>query len=380
MTTLTLAALILAALPGQADDKRIRDQQATLTANLKNAKTPAELSTIADSLLALSDEAMISDSFDLSLKLVEQAQKVATGAKDAGLVSRCQSRANDVKDAQKDYAKAKSAFKTLEANDGDPDANLVAGKFMALSKGQWTAGVTYLSKCSDAALKVAAQNEQGKRPELETADAWWKSSLGMKGSEQAKVRAHALDLYQSAWPKLDVGEKERVRQIARAAAHQPEGLPKGAAPAPWTVTKNLSFLDERISHSGKNSMLNLPAPEGAKDVAILTSNAVKVQPGQKLNLSVWTYSDGTGNQELLGVKWITAAGDEIGLEWACKITGDTPFWTKTSGSLTAPANAGRLVVLFRMGSLTGKVWADDLSMRDDATGAELLDNGSFERK
>jgi hypothetical protein len=53
----------------------------------------------------------------------------------------------------------RKAIDKLLKDPKDPDANLVAGKFLAFVEGDYKLGLTYLSNSNDATLKVLGEHE-----------------------------------------------------------------------------------------------------------------------------------------------------------------------------------------------------------------------------
>ena len=376
---LLMALALLGALAGQSEtEKKVRDRQTALMAGLKKASSPGEVAALVNDLLLLAEEAVAADLYELAGKIAAQAEQSAKAAKDSGLAGRAQAHAENAREIQREFTKARSFLKTLEERPDDPEANLIAGKFMSLYKGDWAKGVPMLAKGSDAQIRAAALKE-GTVPPVTLGNEWWAVADARKGAERDRFRGHALACYQEAWPTLEEADRTALRdRCLTALAKVAEGQRLDVA-GPWAVTKGLSFLTDRYAHSGKFSVMNLPAKEGAKDVAVVYGPKIRVASGQRLKISVWSLSTGTGKSDLLGVKWRSAAGDDLNLEWAGPVPGDTPFWVKTEGVLTVPANAAWAHVMFRMGSLAGKVWVDDLSLRDENGGPELVEQGGFEK-
>ena len=99
--------------------------------------------------------------------------------------------------------KATEALATLENNPDDPDANLIAGRFLCFLKGEWEQGLPMLAKGSDAELKAMANSEFADRPDaLALGDSWWSFSDRVEGRTQDAARQHAAAWYTQALPRL----------------------------------------------------------------------------------------------------------------------------------------------------------------------------------
>lgn len=86
-----------------------------------------------------------------------------------------QQRVKALHDKQLALIHAASALELLKKSPNDPAANLEAGRYFCLMKGDWTRGLPMLAKGSDAAMKALAGKELSatKASGVEIGDAWW---------------------------------------------------------------------------------------------------------------------------------------------------------------------------------------------------------------
>jgi hypothetical protein len=146
------------------------------------------------------------DQYEGAAKAAQSSIGAAKKSKDAPATMRAEARAKSALEAKAAFERASKSETALAANPGDPSANLALGQFLCLFKGDWEKGLPFLSKGSDAALKLLATKDLN-RPsdparQVEVADGWW--DLGEKESGRAKANAcqRAAYWYGEALPNL----------------------------------------------------------------------------------------------------------------------------------------------------------------------------------
>lgn len=366
-------ALVLLVVPQQAEaEKKLKEKADDLEAIIKATQKVETITGVAGALLSLCDDAIQIDAYDLAAKLTDRAAQLAKGLKNQELLARAQIRQTEAKAIQSEYNKIKDKILV-----DTPENNLAVGKFIALHKGDWTVATEILAKCSDPELKSAAEANNG--------DAWWKVAEKRKGIEKDKFRLHALDFYRDAWPKLGEADKEIVKARAYSVLVNEKANSKSDLPIPWKKgwgVTNQVWRDERAAHTGRFSIAIAPyTPKSSFD---FSTEEIPVIPGRKYVASLWVLGNGGGTfsadkmRTVLYVQLKKPTG-ELVLEVTSSDLPHKPFWTKVEVELTIGKDIGKISVYARRGDLTGDVWIDDISLKDDQ-GKELLENGSFERK
>lgn len=159
----------------QVDELDLKIQ--VLGSAAKGVKTLEAGREIAGLALELADEALERERFETAFESVSKAEIAARAAKDPGLLMRMQDRREQIDELKKDYGRAKAAEKTLEDSPDDPEANLALGRYLALVKGEWDAGLPFLLKGANSDLKTAAAKDLGRptgaRERVEVGDLWW---------------------------------------------------------------------------------------------------------------------------------------------------------------------------------------------------------------
>lgn len=169
----------------------------------KAAKTPEESGSEARALLALADDAIDAELWDVAAKAATEASANARKAKLLPLTTKAEAKAKQVSERQAWSAKVAKAAEKLEKFPEDSDANLIVGRQEALFKGEWDRGLPLLAKGSDPALKAAAAKDQEFPDEVPTrvacADTWWEfAEKETDATARINFRARAFYWYERA--------------------------------------------------------------------------------------------------------------------------------------------------------------------------------------
>lgn len=376
---MTWAVLALLATQGGED---VEAKYKELAAKVRTAKTAEGLNFLAEEFMKLADGAEARDEYEVAIKALQEAVKLVSRTKNAELAERAQARLPELKSRSQEYARVKSALKTLDQEPDNPAANLVVGKYLCFTKGDWAAGLARLSKGSDADLRSLATMEEAAKsgsndshPEtqIRLGDSWW-----------PKSRERALYWYALAWRRLDPLQKERVRERFNEAQARGKPKAKGARPLAWGYMGQSAppppsavLVDEAYARYGR-SALRIDAtglPWGA-----LTSVTKPVVAGEKYLFSAWVLTERTpvipGG---FNVRFSTEDGKDH--ERFVPFPDDQPWWTRVEREFEAPTGTTRvtvMVVVTTKDFKEGRVWVDGVSLRDKL-GQELVENGSFEK-
>ncbi|MGI9470485.1 MAG: hypothetical protein ACR2NZ_03055 [Rubripirellula sp.] len=113
------------------------------------------------------------------------------------------------------YQDYQGAIRTLSTQPQDPDANVTAGEYLAAGRAKWSEALPYFTRCSDQALKEAAEKEldyvERKESPLGVGDAWLKASRA-KGFRRNRIpyMLRALDWYRLTVRDSSVEEREKA--------------------------------------------------------------------------------------------------------------------------------------------------------------------------
>jgi hypothetical protein len=234
------------ALAAEAVDEMARwyavDPAAMKVATLAKitSKAPAVAKALAEAYRTVMEQALSADQFDLAVSVSSKAEAAAKAAQDPGLALEMAAISREVAAIQKEYSAVKPHLKTIEEKPDDPAANLAAGLFFCLFKGQWEKGLPMLAKGSDAALKATAEKELAAPKEGAAQAALAEDWIVLSEKEsaparKARMKDRARFWYETALPNLTgltkLKAERRIQEIAAAAA------PRGAARAPVNLLK-----------------------------------------------------------------------------------------------------------------------------------------------
>jgi hypothetical protein len=358
------------------DAEKFETKYKELVSQVKQARTPEGLNFLAEEFLKLATDAEKTDLYELALKAVQEAGRIATRTRNSDLTERVQERGRDLKARSQEFTKVKSAMKTLEGKPDDPAANLVVGKYLCFTKGDWTAGLPYLSRGSDADFRSLAALEEAtlsQPPDTETkvmlGERWW-----------PKSRERSLHWYQEAWISLNPLQKEKVRVRLKEALSRGEPKPKGTLPSNWRFEGNTPppltalLVDEAYAKHGRAALRQ----DGGIPAGVLSSQTKPIVAGKKYRFSAWVLTEKTPFLPI-GLVVRFTSDDLKEHDTHLPFPADQPWWTPVEREFEAPPGTTRMTVMIACGFLKeGRLWLDALSVRDES-GQELIENGSFEK-
>jgi len=161
-----------------------------------------EHAAIVPFILSVLDETTVVGRGELSKSLFKAAIASAARARDRKLVVELQKQAAE-------FAAYEQAVSTLEQSPADPDANLKAGKYLCVVRGDWASGLSNLALGADEQLQrvAVADLTETETPtevakQLEIAELWWKIADGAEDVEQKAFRNRAKMWYEKVLPEL----------------------------------------------------------------------------------------------------------------------------------------------------------------------------------
>lgn len=211
---------ILASIEGAAvyfDIDALAMKNAALAAAAKNGKTPDDFSALAKAMLALIDEFVAADQYEIADKTGAAALLAARRTNDVPLTLKATTRTREIGEAKILYQGMKKNLETLAKNPDDPAANSQMGQLLCFVKGNWELGVRFLVKGSDAALKALAEKElaMSLQPADQVAlgDGWWDLAEKEKSPlRKSQMQLHARAFYEAALPGLSALQRIKVEK------------------------------------------------------------------------------------------------------------------------------------------------------------------------
>ncbi|MCS7047371.1 MAG: WD40 repeat domain-containing protein, partial [Gemmataceae bacterium] len=161
------------------------------------AATPPAYQMIADSALALLEEALALDDFAAAFTLLAAAEAAGKKLRSVPLVSAIRRRHDEVANLHKEYSRWESHARKLAVTPDDPAANEAMGQYYALVLGNWERGLPHLAK-GRGPLGELARREAQSGPPLELGDRWYEQAMALPENLRQQALLRAYHWYQIA--------------------------------------------------------------------------------------------------------------------------------------------------------------------------------------
>jgi hypothetical protein len=220
---LPLAFRAINALASEYEVDAMKSRLSALETANEDYTTPAARWDLIDTALAVIDHAVASGEAPPA-PVIELVTAVVKSDPGLPFASYATTRCEEAQFFHSQRAKAQKALALLETDPNDAAANGTAGKYLALVKGDWMAGLPKLTKGNDATVQsLATADQEGADPvkgadPVRIADGWWnyaKEQHGLVG-KNAFRRAHFWYTTAAA-SKLAAVQRRRVERRIREA-------------------------------------------------------------------------------------------------------------------------------------------------------------------
>lgn len=162
------------------------------------AKSAEEITALGGMYALLLDAAIQVDDFETAGKAAQEANTVTRKIpvlKEQ--LAACGRRSNQLREA---FELAKPARDALKNNPDDGAANLTWGRYVCFFKRDWTTGLPFLAKSSDAALAAVARTDLAQPSDADAlgkmGDEWWAIADKEKEPLKSAIRERAIDGWQ----------------------------------------------------------------------------------------------------------------------------------------------------------------------------------------
>jgi len=193
---------------------------------------PEDLQAAAEAYLQLSEEAVASEDFDGAQAALKEAEQAALKAKNLPLVARIRTKTKDAAAMKSDAVRLAEARKKLETAPEDPGANLVLGRHLCFTRGEWTKGLPLLAAGADNALKALAQKDLANPGEaaeqVALGDQWWDLAEKEEGSAASFIGGRAWMWYDRAQPQVTGLLRAKIEKRLDALKQKGARLESGA--------------------------------------------------------------------------------------------------------------------------------------------------------
>jgi formylglycine-generating enzyme required for sulfatase activity len=208
-------------------------QQATMSGQRK------AVAEAGPSVLAQLSQA---DEHELAIRVCEAAREAAQKAREFKLAADLSGRLPELRRMQKEFQTYREALAVMEDDPAQPGANLTAGRYLCLVKGDWQRGVPMLALGSDADLRSVALLELRGAASADAqtviGDAWWDAAETRPGDERDLLRLRAGSWYRQAAPSVAGGlAGMKIKQRLDAISKLGREIPAASSP-PATLQKS----------------------------------------------------------------------------------------------------------------------------------------------
>jgi hypothetical protein len=175
---------------------------------------------VVDAAVVLLEEAVAADDYETAAALGAIADVAAKKTKSVALVSGIRQRNEEVKAMLKEFAQVKPAIEALKKDPKDNQANLEAGKYYALVKGNWDKGLPMLAQGAGVPLKKLAKLEltdpQKTKDQVELANGWFEQAKNFKDIAQVHALLRSYRWGQQALAHASEQERTKLEGLLAA--------------------------------------------------------------------------------------------------------------------------------------------------------------------
>ncbi|QOV89159.1 hypothetical protein [Humisphaera borealis] len=186
-------------------------------------RSPESLKAVTRYLLGSANQAVVGDRFESARKLIDQAVLLSARVNDPALAKLVAARAKEIREIEAAFAAAKPAIEAAAKQAADPAQSLAAGRYRALYKGEFPAGLPLLAAGADDPLKDVAVKElagvSGAEQQDAIADAWYGVAEKLTGVAKNHALLHAAGFYAQAAPSL--AGLQQAKAVKRAKEAEP---------------------------------------------------------------------------------------------------------------------------------------------------------------
>lgn len=227
----------------------------------RQARSDAKHAAVAAAGLAVVERMIVAERYDDAKSLLTRLRSSATRSKRPELTSTYKAMADELRIIRAEEQRIASDLAAFAKNPNDPALSLSVGKFSALYKGDWKAGLPLLARSSDEALAAVAK-------------------MDMAGASDAKAQAAIGDLW---WVLASKSNWIEQRNLTERARHWYRRA------LPSTVGIKRSILTKRLGPPGQVKWGDLILEPGIRTVIELDGDTVGAMPGPIAKEASWEF-------------------------------------------------------------------------------------------
>ena len=230
------------------------------------AKLSSQRTALAKQALSLVDEALAVENYEAADQFAQIARVSARKARVFPLRKEIGARMKQVEELQEAYVEYQQAMARLDEAPTAAEANLTAGRYLCVARGDWERGVPMLALGSDAALKAVAIKElkgaTSADARIALGDGWWNLAETKEGRQKDSFFLRSGYWYEQAQPGVSsalmkMKLQKRLQEIAKIEApaaqvtttgphpkKQPAAAAKVEPPKPADESPSPKFVED----------------------------------------------------------------------------------------------------------------------------------------
>lgn len=279
------------------DVQEIRLAALTLAVRYAEAGLPQQAN--AWCCLDAAHAAVEHDDFDGARRFCLLAETAAARSRRQSLVALTSQRMMELRDLTQEHQAGHDALGKLQDKPMDPEARLIAGRFLCFNKGNWDRGLELLSRCNDPTLQSLAQREL-LRPDdpaalVDLAHGWWNISQQHGGMIRNRLQDHAAQWYAAALPRLtgltQASVEKRLEEIEQRRLRD-RRLEPGLAAELFAATDFSRLVTQRVDSQISFNWGKGAAAEGMPkdDFSIRWTGMLRIATGGRYTFIVYANS------------------------------------------------------------------------------------------
>lgn len=228
----------------------------------RKARSDTEYAKVAQAGMAIAEKMIAAQRLTDAMDLVTRLRSAAMRSQRPELVSTYKEVLDELRAVRDEADRIAADLKAIEQNPDDPALNLSVGRYLALFRGDWEAGLAMLAKSSDEALAEAAKADlagpRDTKGQIAVGDQWW-----LLASTHSQIEAQRL--------------KDRARHWYRAALPAASGIER-------------SLLTKRLEPAGQVKWGDLVLEPGIRTWIVVDGDEAGARPGPLAKEATWEFN------------------------------------------------------------------------------------------
>lgn len=170
----------------------------------RKARNDTQYAAVAQAGMAVAEKMVAADRQADAMDLLTRLRNAAMRSRRPELNTAYKEMLGELRAIRDEADRIAGDLKSIKQNPDDPELNLIVGKYLALYRGDWEAGLEMLAKSSDEALAAAAKTDQAgasdAKSQIAIGDQWWNLASVHSKFEARSLKERAKYWYRLALP------------------------------------------------------------------------------------------------------------------------------------------------------------------------------------